>query len=47
MKSHELTPGIPASEYERRRRKLMDGLPDGSLVVSVSAQVKFMSGGAP
>ncbi|ETW84620.1 Metallo peptidase M24B [Heterobasidion irregulare TC 32-1] len=44
LRSHELTPGIPASEYERRRRKLMDGLPDGSLVVSVSAQVKYMSG---
>ncbi|KDQ65103.1 hypothetical protein JAAARDRAFT_202334 [Jaapia argillacea MUCL 33604] len=41
---NELTPGIPAEEYERRRKELMDALPDGSLVVAVAAPVKYMSG---
>ncbi len=45
VKRDELTPGIPATEYERRRRELMDSLPDGSMVVSVAAPVKYMSGG--
>ncbi|CAL1703436.1 unnamed protein product [Somion occarium] len=40
----ETTPGIPEEEYERRRRALMDSLPDDSLVVSVAGQVKYMSG---
>ncbi|KAF8485194.1 peptidase M24 [Russula ochroleuca] len=40
----EVTPGIPASEYERRRRQLIDGLPDGSLVVCMAGHVKYMSG---
>ncbi|KAH9037655.1 peptidase M24 [Lactarius pseudohatsudake] len=47
LKSHphlgELTPGIPASEYERRRRQLVEGIPHGSLVVCVAGQVKYMS----
>jgi len=30
---HELTPGITKNEYDDRRARLMDGLPDGSLVV--------------
>ena len=29
----ELTPGIPKTEYEERRTRLMDSLPEGSLVV--------------
>lgn len=40
----QLTPGIPANDYERRRKKLMDMLPDDSLVVCTGGQVKFMSG---
>ncbi|KAL0949091.1 hypothetical protein HGRIS_009182 [Hohenbuehelia grisea] len=43
VKSNETTPGIPSAEYESRRRKLMDSLPDGSLVVSVAAPVRYMS----
>ncbi|KAI9448434.1 peptidase M24 [Lactarius indigo] len=43
VKPGELTPGIPASEYERRRKQLVDGLPHGSLVVCVAGQVKYMS----
>ena len=40
----ETTPGIPQVEYDRRRRKLMERLPDGSLVVCVAGQIKYMSG---
>ncbi|KAI0002876.1 peptidase M24, structural domain-containing protein [Russula compacta] len=43
VKQEEVTPGIPASEYERRRKQLVDGLPDGSLVVCVAGHVKYMS----
>ena len=45
VKPGDITPGIPASEYERRRRQLVDGLPDGSLVVCMAGQVKYMSAG--
>jgi hypothetical protein len=45
VRQGEVTPGIPASEYERRRRQLVDGLPDGSLVVCVAGHVKYMSAG--
>ncbi|KAI6035635.1 peptidase M24 [Pisolithus orientalis] len=44
LKPHELTPGIPADEYECRRRTLMDSLPSDSLVVLVAAPIKYMSG---
>lgn len=40
----ELTAGIPKREYARRRKALMDSLPEGSIVVCVSAPVKYMSG---
>ncbi|KAM6495511.1 peptidase M24 [Amanita muscaria] len=40
---NELTPGIPAEDYESRRRKLMDMLPDSSVAISVAAPVKYMS----
>ncbi|EPQ28053.1 uncharacterized protein PFL1_04380 [Pseudozyma flocculosa PF-1] len=40
----QLTPGIPAAEYEQRRRRLMEQLPDGSVAVLVSGRVKSMSG---
>ncbi|KAH9978208.1 peptidase M24 [Lactifluus volemus] len=45
VKQGQLTPGIPTSEYERRRRQLVEGLPRGSLVVSVAGQIKYMSAG--
>ncbi|KAI0302970.1 peptidase M24 [Russula brevipes] len=41
VKPGEVTPGIPASEYERRRRQLVDGLPDGSLVVCVAGHINY------
>jgi len=44
VKRDELTPGIPVLDYEQRRRNLMDLLPEKSLVVSVAAPVKYMSG---
>ncbi|PPQ81078.1 hypothetical protein CVT25_014541 [Psilocybe cyanescens] len=33
VQRNDLTPGIPISDYEQRRRKLMDLLPDGSVAV--------------
>ncbi|KAA1465904.1 peptidase M24 [Dentipellis sp. KUC8613] len=45
VQPNEATPGIPVEEYERRRKELMEDLPEGSLVVSVAGQVKYMSGG--
>ncbi|KAI6046534.1 peptidase M24 [Pisolithus marmoratus] len=44
VRPHELTPGIPADEYEWRRKTLMDSLPSDSIVVLVAAPVKYMSG---
>lgn len=41
--SGELTPGIPASEYEERRRKLMESLPEGSVVVCMGGTVRLVS----
>ncbi|WFD31756.1 intermediate cleaving peptidase 55 [Malassezia sp. CBS 17886] len=38
-----LTPGIPAAEYEERRRALMERLPVGSVVVLMGARTKYMS----
>ena len=43
VQPNELTPGIPAQDYESRRRKLIDSLPDDSIAVSVSASIKYMS----
>ncbi|KAF9004696.1 peptidase M24 [Cyathus striatus] len=40
---NDLTPGVPVEDYEQRRKNLMDSLPDRSLVVSVSAPIKYMS----
>ncbi|KAH9853384.1 peptidase M24, structural domain-containing protein [Lenzites betulinus] len=40
----ETTPGIPQKEYDRRRRELVERLPDDSIVVCVAGQVKYMSG---
>ena len=44
LRKHETTPGIPQEEYDRRRGELMESLPDGSAVVCVAGQVKYMSG---
>ncbi|KAJ7367774.1 peptidase M24 [Mycena albidolilacea] len=44
VQSTELTPGFSAQEYETRRRKLMDSLPESSIVVSVAGSIKYMSG---
>lgn len=41
----EVTPGIALNEYKKRRSRLMQALPDSSMVVSVAAPVKYMSGG--
>ncbi|KAF9526256.1 peptidase M24 [Crepidotus variabilis] len=46
IRKDDLTPGIPASDYETRRRKLMEMLPEKSLVVSVAGPVKYMSSSA-
>ena len=47
VKGHELTPGISASEYESRRQRLMQTLPDRSLVVLMGGKVKYMSNRTP
>ncbi|GAA97879.1 uncharacterized protein L969DRAFT_96259 [Mixia osmundae IAM 14324] len=39
----ELTPGVQAKEYEQRRQRLIDSLPDGSVCISASAPVAYMS----
>ncbi|RXK34894.1 hypothetical protein M231_07858 [Tremella mesenterica] len=39
----DLTPGIPAGEYEDRRRKLMKNLPEGAVVVCMGGTVRLMS----
>ncbi|GAA5954869.1 hypothetical protein JCM21900_004971 [Sporobolomyces salmonicolor] len=39
----ELTPGIPADEYEARRRALMDSLDDGSTVIVSGNKVMYMT----
>ncbi|TFK22199.1 peptidase M24 [Coprinopsis marcescibilis] len=39
----DITPGITAEEYEERRKRLMESLPDNSVVVSVAAPIKYMS----
>lgn len=45
MKPNELTPGITIDEYEQRRRKLMQNLSVGDVVVCVSGNIKMMSQG--
>jgi len=39
----ELTPGIQAKEYGDRRRKLMQGLEEGAIVVIAGGKVQYMS----
>ncbi|KIK07614.1 hypothetical protein K443DRAFT_2165 [Laccaria amethystina LaAM-08-1] len=43
FKQNDLTPGIPSGEYKRRRKTLMNSLPDNSAVISIAAPVKYMS----
>ncbi|CAO1624314.1 unnamed protein product [Parajaminaea phylloscopi] len=40
----QLTPGITRAEYESRRRRLMDEVEDGAVVVVMGGRVKYMSG---
>jgi len=44
MGPEELTPGISREEYESRRQKLMESLPENSIVVLMAGQIKYMSG---
>ncbi|KAF9066863.1 peptidase M24 [Rhodocollybia butyracea] len=44
IKPNELTPGITSEEYEDRRRRLMERLPDNSVVVLPAGSIKYMSG---
>ncbi|OCF32906.1 xaa-Pro aminopeptidase [Kwoniella heveanensis CBS 569] len=39
----ELTPGVPASEYERRRKNLMEYLGEGARVICMGGTVRLMS----
>ena len=39
----ELTRGLRAEEYDARRKKLMDSLPKGSVVICMGGTVKLMS----
>ncbi|KAF9782088.1 peptidase M24 [Thelephora terrestris] len=43
IKPDELTPGISTREYESRRQRLMETLPDNSIVVLIGGKVKYMS----
>lgn len=43
LRTGELTPGIQASEYEDRRRRLMDSVDDGAVVIIAGGRVKYMS----
>lgn len=45
VKENELVPGFTALEFEERRRRLVQKLPDKSAVVSISSPIKYMSGG--
>jgi len=45
IKPHELTRGIKPEEYESRRKKLMEGLPEGSVVVCMGGTVRLMTQG--
>ncbi|KAK4685533.1 intermediate cleaving peptidase 55, partial [Tremellales sp. Uapishka_1] len=38
-----LTPGIPAEEYESRRRKLMEGLEEGCVVVCMGGTMRLVT----
>jgi hypothetical protein len=41
--SKHLTPGIPASEYEDRRKKLMESLGDGAVVICMGNTVRLVT----
>ena len=41
--SKHLTPGIPTSEYEDRRKKLMESLGDGAVVICMGNTVRLVT----
>jgi hypothetical protein len=41
--SKHLTPGIPASEYEDRRKKLMESLGEGAVVICMGNTVRLVT----
>ncbi|CAO3631057.1 unnamed protein product [Cunninghamella blakesleeana] len=43
MSKGEVTPGLPAIEYERRRSKLMSTLPQGSIVIATGYGIRYMT----
>ncbi|KAK8865744.1 hypothetical protein IAR55_000891 [Kwoniella newhampshirensis] len=43
LKPGELTPGVPAEEYEQRRKKLMESLGEGARVICMGGTVRLMS----
>lgn len=43
LKPGELTEGITSAEYESRRRRLMESLPDKSLVVLAGGRLQYSS----
>ncbi|GIL55550.1 hypothetical protein Vafri_11107 [Volvox africanus] len=47
LKPHELTPGIPASEYRARRNRLGQLLPPGGAAILPAAATTYMSGVIP
>ncbi|EJD00812.1 peptidase M24 [Fomitiporia mediterranea MF3/22] len=44
VKKNEVTPGFTLAEYRSRRARLMEKLPESSMVVAVAANVQYMSG---
>lgn len=45
VERNEIAPGFTAQEFESRRARLMQSLPENSVVVSVASPVKYLSGG--
>jgi len=41
-----MTSGIEHTEYQARRARLMNSLPDDAIVLSVAAPIQYMSGSA-
>lgn len=43
VREGELTPGVTPEEYEDRRRRLMESLPAGAVVVCMGGTVRLVS----
>ncbi|KAI9318368.1 peptidase M24, structural domain-containing protein [Dichotomocladium elegans] len=43
LKKGEVTPGLPAAEFEQRRANLMKVLPEGSVVITAGYSTRYMS----